>query len=550
VIGPHDIIGFLKAAGPDAAKGLSDDGLGDHDRFNEAAVSARQRLKLLAFALSSPEGKGEQVLIQRGRPMPKLLTSLTVKQMKPLKSRNGQLQRREIADAGEKNLYLHVQPSGAKSWVLMVTRPNGKLGKLVLGSVDLSGRESSNETPVIGTPLTLADARWLAAEMKKQRKTGKDIVIADRDRKAKSKTAQPDDTKFFSVAKQFVDEYARPQTRRWQETARMLGLDYKDVDNPVRFAGGLADRWQDKDITTITSDDVYRIIDETKRRGVPGLPCRTKGISNSRGRAMARTLSRFFSWCLEHRKIKANPSVGVYCPPAPSARKRPLSKDEVIRFWRATDQMNGPNGAMLKLLLLTGGRLREVAGMRRSELSEHVVTLAEDDKGNPMLTREVLMWTLPPARTKNKLEHQVPLPPLAREIIASVKVIAGRPGYVFSFTGRTPVAAFSKTKKRLDDLMRAEGSDDFLSWRLHDLRKTFSTMMHDSPPKGLRIPPHVVEALINHISGHKSSVAGIYNAADYAAEKTVALERWSSFIQGMVAGRSGATIVPMRKGKG
>jgi integrase len=491
--------------------------------------------------------------------MPKLLTAETIKQVKPIKLRNGKLQRREIADAGCKTLYLHIQPSGAKSWVMMVMRPNGKLGKLHLGPVDLSGREppidektGKPRTPEIGMSLTLADAHWLTEKLRMRhkagRKAGKDIIADDRDRKADAKTKieQPD-TKFAAVAQQFIDEYARPHTRRWLETAHCLGLDYKDDANPgasvLRFKDGLADRWQDKEITAITSDEVYRVIDETKRRGIPGLPCRTKGISDSRGRAMARTLSKLFGWALQHRKIKANPSAGVFVPPAPAARKRPLSKEEVIAFWRATDQISAPFGAMLKLLLLTGSRLREVAGMRRSELNQAVVEMSEGQH------RTVeMMWTIPGSRTKNKLEHVVPLPPLARDIVASVKQLAGKPGFVFSTTGRSPVSGFSKTKKRLDELMRAAAKTDgveFLPWRLHDLRKTFSTMLHESPPKGLSIAPHVVEALVNHISGHKAGVAGVYNAASYLPEKVIALERWANHISGMVEGRT-ATVTPLR----
>jgi hypothetical protein len=122
--------------------------------------------------------------------------------------------RREICDGGSKSLYLHVQPSGAKSWVMLITRPNGKAGKLLLGPVDLSGREFSG-TPVLGTPLTLAGARWLTAEVHRQRAAGRD-VIADRraERKTQRTLSEEPGTKFASVAQQFIDEHARLKTRR------------------------------------------------------------------------------------------------------------------------------------------------------------------------------------------------------------------------------------------------------------------------------------------------------------------------------------------------
>jgi hypothetical protein len=42
--------------------------------------------------------------------------------------------------------------------------------------------------------------------------------------------------------------------------------------------------------------------------------------------------------------------------------------------------------------------------------------------------------------------------------------------------------------------------------------------------------PHVIEAVLNHISGHRAGVAGIYNRALYSAEKRKALETWSVHI--------------------
>ena len=44
------------------------------------------------------------------------------------------------------------------------------------------------------------------------------------------------------------------------------------------------------------------------------------------------------------------------------------------------------------------------------------------------------------------------------------------------------------------------------------------------------IQPHIIEAVVNHISGHKGGVAGVYNRATYAAEKRTALERWAEWL--------------------
>ncbi len=461
--------------------------------------------------------------------MPKLLTVASIRQMKPGKSR------REIADGGSPGLYLHVQPSGRKSWAMLLRRPNGKIGKLHLGPVDLSGREAVNEKgepialPEIGTPLTLSAAHALAAELHRRRAAGMDVISARKVEKEirKAKADEPD-SKFAAVAEQFIDEHARPKTRRWRATAHLLGLDYQKEPELTLIKGGLAERWHDREIAAITSHDVYALIIEVKKHGVPGLPRRTDGVSDARGRAMARALSKLFAWCLLHRKIMVSPSVGVYCPPAPAKRKRVLEETEIIRFWHATDKIAQPLGPLLKLLLLTGCRLREVSGMVCDELSDDGST-----------------WTVPSERTKNKLDFIVPLPPLAREILRSVKVISGNGRIIFTTTGKTPVSGFSKTKKRLDAMMKAAAEKDgeqFKPWRLHDLRRTFSTLLNESAPQGLGVQPHIVEALLNHSIG---GVAGVYNRALYLPEKTAALKRWSIHIDGMIEGRP-ANVTPLR----
>jgi integrase len=162
----------------------------------------------------------------------------------------------------------------------------------------------------------------------------------------------------------------------------------------------------------------------------------------------------------------------------------------------------------LKPLLLTGCRLNEVAAMTRGELSDDGAT-----------------WTIPSSRTKNKRAHVVPLPPLARAIIAGVKPIASAASYVFTTNGRSAISGWSAIKKVLDAAMGATSP-----WRLHDLRRTAATGMAD-----IGIPPHIVEAALNHVSGAKAGVAGTYNRAAYANEKRAALERWALHIERLVS---------------
>lgn len=243
---------------------------------------------------------------------------------------------------------------------------------------------------------------------------------------------------------------------------------------------------------------------------------------------MGRTLGKFFAWLLQHRRVASNPSVGVWCPPPPQRRERVLTDAEIRWFWQAAGDLGTPFGPLLRLLLLTGQRLNEVGGMRCDEL-------------------QMDGWHLPSSRTKNKLEHIVPLPLLASEMIGSVPVIEGCP-FVFSTTGKKSVSGWSKTKSRLDAAMLAIAQKEDRSvrnigrWVLHDLRRTAVTNMNK-----LKVLPHVVEATVNHIStGARAGVAGNYNKYDYYDEKKEALQRWALHLRGMVSGGA-ANVVPMGK---
>jgi integrase len=393
-------------------------------------------------------------------------------------------------------------------------RPDGKTAKLTLGPVDLSGGEAESE-PAIGAPLTLASARRLATEIHRERARGRDVV-ADRDaakRRQKSESQARAASTFCAAAIDFVERHAKKKTRRWHEQARLLGLTPTTEGREV-IRKGLAERWGEKPVASIDGHDIYALIEEVRRNGVPGLVRRSDKPTEARARAMYACLSKMFSWLAQHRRVEKNPCAEVHRPDASVARDRILTDGEMAKFWSAASAERADVSALLKLLLLTGCRLNEVAGMRRTELSA-----------------DGSAWAIPGARTKNRRPHIVPLPPLARELIASVPC-AGE--LVFTTTGRTPVSGWSKVKRRLDSRM------NIAPWRLHDLRRTAATGMAE-----LGISPHIVEAALNHVSGARAGVAGTYNRAAYAAEKKTALERWAMQVEGLATGHS-ATILPLR----
>jgi integrase len=153
----------------------------------------------------------------------------------------------------------------------------------------------------------------------------------------------------------------------------------------------------------------------------------------------------------------------------------------------------------------------------------------------------------PSARTKNRRDHEIPMTNAVRGILEFRDRRVGR-DLVFG-TGKGPFSGWSNAKEMLDaKLLETRKETDgkkakpFPAWRLHDIRRSVATHMAENG-----VQPHVIEAVLNHVSGHKAGVAGIYNRAVYAAEKVAALTLWADRLASIVDG-SAPVVVPIRKG--
>lgn len=237
-------------------------------------------------------------------------------------------------------------------------------------------------------------------------------------------------------------------------------------------------------------------------------------VTANRFRAM---LSSFFNWAAREGLINANPAAFTN-KRNETPRDRVLSDAEIKAIWNALPADDF--GGIVKLLLLTGQRRSEIADLSWNEI--------DFDRG---------LIVLPPARTKNGREHVVPMSGPVRAILELRRQIYGR-DRVFGIRG--DVFSFSKPRGRLDASI-APGTIE-RPWTLHDLRRTVATGMADR----LGVTPHIVEAILNHVSGHKGGVAGIYNRAGYFAEKKQALDRWADYLMALVEGRA-VNVVPMQK---
>jgi len=183
---------------------------------------------------------------------------------------------------------------------------------------------------------------WCRGRLHRQRAMGRD-VIADYDasrRRQRSEHESRAKSTFASAARDFIEQYASKKTRRWRETARLLGLAYPPTGSePTRIKGGLCERWDDKPIAEIDGHDIHSLIDETRRNGAPGLERRSDGPTEARARVMLSCLSKMFSWLVQHRRVSQNPCKDVHRPEASRARDRVLTNAEIVKFWRATDQL-------------------------------------------------------------------------------------------------------------------------------------------------------------------------------------------------------------------
>ena len=435
----------------------------------------------------------------------KLLTARGIAALQPDKTK-----RLEIPDAGARGLYLLVQPSGAKSWALRY-RFRGKTVKLTLGSVNTEEAINSraDATPPIGGHLTLAEARHLAAAQRSLLDQGADPV--ERREQAAEEQKREVERAAGNSIKALVAEFIKKHM----------------VDKKKRSAGQVEwifgkyvlPEWGGRDIASITKRDVIKLVDGIVDAGTPTMANRVFAA-----------VRKLFNWAKGKDFIEVSPVDGIEPPAEERSRDRVLTDDEIRIFWKACESAGQPFGKLFQLLLLTAQRRDEVACALWSEM--------EIDQAKP----DEALWVIPAARAKNGKEHAVPLSRAAVDLLASVKPIKSKSGFIFTTSGTAPVSGFSRAKQALDKRMKALLPEGVAlpDWTLHDLRRTAATGM-----AALAIPIHVTEAVLNHKSGTIKGVAAIYNRHAYLEEKRQALNAWARRVETIVSGRKEHNVIDL-----
>lgn len=360
---------------------------------------------------------------------------------------------------------------GGRKAFFVATRIDGRLRRLTL-------------KPAFPA-LSLADARTEARKMIADAQAGIDPEA--RKAAVRAAAAKRKRNTFGAVAADFIESHAKKLKSRAQ------------VERLIRVE--LLPHWADRPIASITRADIKTLLRDKAK------------VSVSSADRLLPQISKIFAWALDEEIIAASPAMRLPQLGDATERERVLSPDEIRTAWAAFDRMGYPFGPLFKMLLLTGQRRSEVAGMKWSEL-------------------EADGWLLPATRSKSKSGHRVPLSTFAREILVSLPQLGD---HVFIARADKPVRGWSKAKARLDGLCSTPIPD----WHLHDLRRTAATQM-----RSLGVDRLTVSKILNHA---EAGVTRIYDRHAADPEKAAALERWANRLREILAGKTGGKVVTLHK---
>ena len=370
---------------------------------------------------------------------------------------------------------------------------------------NVGGRQRKQSLGAV-TRGNLKAMRLLASEVKARARLGQDLIA--------EKKAAEDKPKVATLG-QVVPGYLavkKPdlRARSYLEVKRHLEKAWKPLHKHA--------------VDAISRAEIVGIVDHVEHNSGPVAADRAKT-----------SLSGLFAWAIadgyakdaQNRRLRleANPCINIDARSA-SKRSRVLSEGELVEIWKAC--LDDDYGRIIRLLILCGQRRTEIGSLAWPEVD--------------LSKRQI---DFPGVRTRNGKPHIVPLSDGALAILAHVNREGSR-DYIFG-RGTGGFSGWSKAKAELDARVQAarEVADirkPMPAWVLHDLRRSFVTHINE---RGFA-QPHVVKSIVNHISGHLAGVAGVYNKAQYLAERRQALALWGEHVNALVDGRQG-TVVALKR---
>jgi len=358
-------------------------------------------------------------------------------------------------------------------------------------------------------------------ELDAERRAARDLAHREAEQRARIESALA----FDRYAPLWLADYEHEKGRRPSSVRLATGI----VGNHLTPA------FKSKPMPHIDRTDLQKVLD--------AIPAKQRALR----RAVYAYASVLFGWAVKRGDIAANPIDAMGKPEAPKARERVLADAELAKIWQAShaDAVFGP---FYRLLILTGQRRAEVAGMEWAELDEVAAT-----------------WTIPADRAKNGVAHIVPLSAsvLAElDTIAAIRAAAAKKddnvddkadddvkwpkiGPVLTTNGKTAISGFSKAKLALDAaIAKASDKVPLPNWRIHDIRRTVATGF-----QRLGIRFEVTESVLNHVSGSRAGVAGIYQRHDWKEEKRSALDAWARHVASVISPAEQDNVVPLEAAK-
>ncbi len=410
---------------------------------------------------------------------------------------------KEYREADGDGLYLRIRPSGAKSWLFCYRLgSNRRWLQMTLGSTK---------------SLSLKEAREQIKELRKLVAEGIDPRNARAAIKAENTNAITMQSLFNS----------------WIEFLKIAG------EVTPKWIKRHEDRWRihlKAPLGNILTRDINRshlaaALDEMTR----------KGIREETRKALT-TLNLMLDYALTRHFIDHNPARVLkpkdFAATASKPRDRVLSINELRLLWQALEQSNEENKSndiakmsvitayAIKLLILTGARRSEIAGMRWEEIN--------------LTSKE---WKLPSDRTKNRQSHTIYLSELAIRLVLQLKEITGNSPFVFD-TGRYEDGGHIHQDSLTGAIARLRGSsngsrkkvlkhaplEDLKPFTIHDIRRSAATAWGEY----LKTPPHVIERMLNHQPVNK--LIATYQRATYANEQQWTWKKWGEIVESQVIG--------------
>jgi integrase len=357
---------------------------------------------------------------------------------------------------------VRILASGRKSWVVQFRDKTGKSRRHTIGDLRI-------------VPLTIAEKR--ASELLSHAKLGIDLLGEEKAQR-ECRTAEAERS-VGAMAQAYLSEPEVRRKRSFAEIERYLSTHW----NPIHH---------------LSAEVVSRhhLVPELRR------------IASERGEIAANrarsALSTMFGHAIGHGWLQREANPCQYLPKwSEHARERVLSLAELALIWQVAPEVNPTFGMVMRLLVLSGARRSEIAGLRWSEIDFDQAVIR-----------------LPGSRTKNARPHVIPLAPVAVEILEAVSRIND----TLVFVG---LGAWSYAKKALDTRAPLGAS-----WVIHDIRRSVATGLREH----VGADTHLVELVLNHVGGTRGGVAGTYDRSERLAERRRVLEAWARLVTGEGAG--------------